>query len=586
VYISILNWLNEYGVVGEHLNKMKLIYVISHPEYPKNWKNLPMICNNIIRACPFCQNRNMITNRVGNIEHLHLYCSNTCIQRTRLYCNYKIEEALHNLYSFAAQQEYGCSFEESSRHTLLQEQLISAARETESQERPVVQNSNLFYEKRDRNQAIKSSSEVQRSVLLHRLPIEKLEEFNNFPLIAQIGLIHAIPEDAFDVAAATITEMSFLGLFPKNVFHILWSYQRSNSGSEKLVDDIINAFVYRPITMQKVIHILIGPFKKQLELESSSTDAEELNDNEEDMESRTSTLPNTNPVITRHASSNPGPNSEHSSIVKKRQCHATKCRILTAKGILRRPIPSAKGRNMCSGCIAEASKQRENKKLEIEMIKSSASNDILSPLLQYRLKQTDIKTFRRMLTHLPSFANLSRDDLIFGAAKYLANTLGILLQNNAAFHMLDEALTPSQYRQLWRKATFLCRCLTPNTVRYGVRSFCLICSYLAPYPENISHITSCPACNVGTAWELLGSPCLACQFASIVFQNPFASRYESLIHTWLPILSDDNGSDTSNSDVPGYSTRCATHSQTSSTMEKIDLIRQRTAILNASLDSI
>ncbi len=138
VYISILNWLNEYGVVGEHLNKMKLIYVISHPEYPKNWKNLPMICNNIIRACPFCQNRNMITNRVGNIEHLHLYCSNTCMQRTRLHCNYKIEEALHNLYSFAAQQEYGCSFEESSRHTLLQEHLISAARETELQERPII----------------------------------------------------------------------------------------------------------------------------------------------------------------------------------------------------------------------------------------------------------------------------------------------------------------------------------------------------------------------------------------------------------------------------------------------------------------
>jgi hypothetical protein len=153
--------------------------------------------------------------------------------------------------------------------------------------------------------------------------------------------------------------MSFLGLFPKNVFHVLRSYQQSSSGSEKLVDDIINAFVYQPITMQKVIHILIGHLKKQLELESSSTDAEELNDNEEDMESRTSTLPNSNPAITWHASSNLGPNSEHSSMVKKRPYHATKCQILTAKGILRRPIPFAKGHNMCSGCIAEASKQRK-----------------------------------------------------------------------------------------------------------------------------------------------------------------------------------------------------------------------------------
>jgi hypothetical protein len=114
-------------------------------------------------------------------------------------------------------------------------------------------------------------------------------------------------------------------------------YGLINEVSKKLVDDIINAFVYRPITMQKVGHILIGHFKKQLELESSSTDAEELNDNEEDMESRTSTLPNTNPAITQHASLNPSPNSEHSSIVKKRQRHTTKCRILTAKGILRRP---------------------------------------------------------------------------------------------------------------------------------------------------------------------------------------------------------------------------------------------------------
>jgi len=50
--------------------------------------------------------------------------------------------------------------------------------------------------------------------------------------------------------------------------------------------------------------------------------------------------------------------------------------------------------------------------------------------------------------------------------------------------------------------------------------------------------TKCPGCNVNDSWEHIGYPCLACQFTSLVYQNPFDRRYNILIDTWLPIPSD------------------------------------------------
>jgi hypothetical protein len=75
-------------------------------------------------------------------------------------------------------------------------------------------------EKRDTNHAIQSNHNVWQSVLLHQLPQDKLEEYLNFPYMAQLGLIHAIPEHLFNIATATITETSFLGLFPKDLFRV------------------------------------------------------------------------------------------------------------------------------------------------------------------------------------------------------------------------------------------------------------------------------------------------------------------------------------------------------------------------------
>jgi hypothetical protein len=99
----------------------------------------------------------------------------------------------------------------------------------------------------------------------------------------------------------------------------------------------------------------------------------------------------------------------------------------------------------------------------------------------------------------------------------------------------------------------MCKCSSTNIIAYGVRSFCLSCSYLVP-SNNITHMTICPSCNSFESWEQIGAPCLSCQFASIRFQNPFETRLEILINTWLPVSSemennnlddyDDNDDDT------------------------------------------
>jgi len=133
---------------------------------PKDWRNLPNINNNIIKACPFCQQMPRIKNPIGNLEHLHQYCSSNVLQRARIHCHQRIEHALHNIYNCASINEYGRELHEEIRYTHLQEHLISAAKEAELQMRPIVRDSRLLYKQRNQNQAIKSQNEVQILVLL------------------------------------------------------------------------------------------------------------------------------------------------------------------------------------------------------------------------------------------------------------------------------------------------------------------------------------------------------------------------------------------------------------------------------------
>jgi hypothetical protein len=40
-----------------------------------------------------------------------------------------------------------------------------------------------------------------------------MDELHNFPLSAQLGFIHAIPEEVFSIDTAMITDIGFLGFF-------------------------------------------------------------------------------------------------------------------------------------------------------------------------------------------------------------------------------------------------------------------------------------------------------------------------------------------------------------------------------------
>ncbi len=87
-------------------------------------------------------------------------------------------------------------------------------------------------------------------------------------------------------------------------------------------------------------------------------------------------------------------------------------------------------------------------------------------------------------------------------------------------------MTPAVSRKLWRKANFLCHCSTSNKIDYG--SFCSVCSLLVPSTD-ATFITICPS---------YGSPCLACQHASAIFQNRFEVSFETFVNKWLPTSSD------------------------------------------------
>jgi hypothetical protein len=121
-----------------------------------------------------------------------------------------------------------------------------------------------------------------------------------------------------------------------------------------------------------------------------------------------------------------------------------------------------------------------------------------------------------------------------------------------------------------------------------VRSFCTSCRYLAPYDGSTAHIIRCPCCNIADSWELLGNPCLACQLASIVFQNPLHRRLEALEHTWLPALSSDSKSNYSDDETMYHpnSDERTMHHLTIDDTSQTELLHIRLKSINLSLDSI
>jgi hypothetical protein len=294
-----------------------------------------------------------------------------------------------------------------------------------------------------------------------------------------------------------------------------------------LIDALTTAIIYRPITMQKVIQIMLTQHKSTLEsIEKDANNVHTETHSEADF--------NINCGLSSIVTT-----TDHTpNYSRMRKCYTSKCQILKARGIMKYTMTCSKNRNMCTGCLLEMAKQRKVNQLEQELLMVMVNNEVLAPILQFRWKIISIKAFRKALSCLPSFSTNTRNDCIFGAARYLANTLGILISSTPSSNLMDPPMTNTESKQAWSKAMFFCKCIgNLTTTDYTVRSFCRSCSFLIPYGNNML-ATKCPGCNVNDSWEHIGYPCLACQFVSLVYQNPFDRRYNILIDTWLPVPSD------------------------------------------------
>jgi len=330
----------------------------------------------------------------------------------------------------------------------------------------------------------------------------------------------------------------------------------------------MNAFLYRPITIQKIIHIMLARVKDSLEsFEKQLATANQSHADESSSVStivtHTTPLPKSLPPI-------------------KRKCYGTKCRILQIQGIIDGPMLCTINRNLCSGCTNENQKHSRVARIEAELLATTANNSILAPLLLHRVQPISIGGFRKLLKCLPSFANKSRNDHIYGAARYLANTICILITATPNCNLLDPPMTTSQSNNAWRQARLLCKCSAATTAKkeFGPRTFCITCSYLIACPS-LSHVTKCPGCNMNESWEHIGATCLACQLATLTFRNPFKKRYQTFLGLWLPGSDDE---DSVAVDTPlAASERCLL---SDSTLTQDELYRLRQASISSSFEEL
>jgi hypothetical protein len=163
-------------------------------ELPKGWQKLDTIANEVIKKCFFCPcpNNHGQTPRTGNLEHLHLFCTAPVLVDTREHCYEKNEQAIYELYNFAAIHEYNTPFESAPQTTKVQECLESTALQTERQARPVIRQSSVVIESREANKAILSRNAVHLAAALNRLPATKVCEYEKYPLAHRLGFITSL----------------------------------------------------------------------------------------------------------------------------------------------------------------------------------------------------------------------------------------------------------------------------------------------------------------------------------------------------------------------------------------------------------
>jgi len=504
---------------------------------------------------------------MGTMEHMHLYGEAPILVSARKFCYTNIEAALENLYSFAAEQEYDAPYSFATRQTKLQENMERAAQQIELAERPICENSNVVNSKRTSNIAILSRHEVEVLTILKKLPADKLEEYDATPLAHRAGLIHSIPEDIFSIDTATIIDVSFLGLFPKRLLEVIRKYkgtlkQDLQQDFDHLTKGLLSAFIYRAIIIQNIIQYLLVAIKQQIE--SDCKKRQETSNANNDLETTSSIAPSLPPTSTT---------STEGIIAHTPQklCHANKCRILLAKGILRSPIPCAKNRNMCPGCIIETTRQRKTALAEAELLEATTEYNALAPMLDYITTPVSIKTLRKHLQYLPTLHQDKRDDSIFGVVRYLANSLGLRL-NNATAASIDEPMSLLQVKEKWRQAAFVCKCQKNDDNRkiYKDRAFCTTCSFIITHQDRPP--MRCSGCLLQDLWGPTGSLCLACQFATIIYRNRFQDRYTRYIEQWIPTLATESEDDTA---APPTQSQRPSSSRTRVSYQDLQKLRQR-----------
>jgi len=173
--------------------------------------------------------------------------------------------------------------------------------------------------------------------------------------------------------------------------------------------------------------------------------------------------------------------------------------------------------------------------------------------------------------------------IFFGAIRYTANSLGIQLTDDLSNDRMDQPLTAIEIKQNWQIATFRCQCDTDRIKlkQYGSRSFCQECSLLI-FRTSPSPSQCCPVCQKNESWRHFNAPCLSCQIASIIYRNPFQSRYQTLMHRWLS--QDDSDADSITLQHPPFS-----HPINANNIARIDdqdMLSQRNRTLVKSFQTI
>ena len=235
----------------------------------KNWKKDPITREYIIKRCPFCPAvQKMSDIRSSNLEHMHFYCCNASLAKARLFCNDKLENAIHAIYNYASTRESNLSFDANKRTSTQQEKLERTAIELEKEEHLAFINNQLVQESRTTNKAILSRNALRLAIANKTLPPEKLQEYDQFPLCFRLGFIHSISEQEFNIGSASVTDVGFLGFFPKAILRVLHQYARtikkSNGDDTEFltpIENLTTAFIYKPIVIQKTIHILLADAK-------------------------------------------------------------------------------------------------------------------------------------------------------------------------------------------------------------------------------------------------------------------------------------------------------------------------------------